>query len=183
MSDFAKTTKSGVIYVVDRVNKALEKVENISIVALFVLMTAACFYQVICRYVLKTSAPWTEELGRYAMIWTVMIGSGWAIYADKHVKIDAIFTVIKNKHTVNILCLIINLIILAFCALFSYASFLLIPVTKASNLMSVGMNIPTYIPMLAMPIGSVLMVIHSICVCIKYFALVLHRDTEEEVVE
>lgn len=171
--------KSAVMHVVDLLSGSLIKVENVSIVVLFILMTAVCFYQVICRYILKISAPWTEEMGRYTMIYMVMIGSGWAIQADHHIKIDAIYSVVKNVIAVKILNLFLSLLVLVFCAFLAYASVLLIPQTMSSNLMSVGMNIPTYIPMLAMPIGGILMVIHSACVCIRRFSELLHGKEEE----
>ena len=166
--------------VVDGVNGALVKFENGSVIALFVIMTAVCFYQVLCRYVFKISAPWTEEMGRYTMIYMVMIGSGWAIQADNHIKIDAIYTLLKTKRAVHTLNLFLNMLVLAFCAFLTYASILLIPQTKESNLMSVGINLPTYIPMLAMPIGGVLMTVHSICVCIRHLSALLHDSGEEE---
>lgn len=49
--------------------------------ALLVGMTIATFSQVMVRFVftsfgISLSAPWTEELSRYAMIWLVFIGLG-----------------------------------------------------------------------------------------------------------
>lgn len=174
-----KQTKSAVMRFVDRLSGILVRFENGSIVILFILMTAVCFYQVVCRYVLKISAPWTEETGRYTMIYMVMIGSGWAIQADNHIKIDAIYTLLKNKRAVHALNLFLGMLVLAFCAFLTYASILLIPQTKESGLISVGINLPTYIPMLAMPIGGILMTVHSICVCIRHLSDLFHCTDEE----
>lgn len=155
------------------------RVESACIVFLFVIMTVVCFYQVLCRYVLKISAPWTEELDRYAMIWLVMLGSSWAISADHHIKIDAIYSVVKRRRSVAILRTVLDLFILGFCARFAYASFVLIPQVRASGLISVGMDIPAYVPMLAMPVGGVLMTVHAVCAAVLHASVLFSKDGGE----
>ena len=38
-------------------------------------MTAVLVLQVFCRYTLDASLSWSEELSRYLMIWTAMLGA------------------------------------------------------------------------------------------------------------
>lgn len=159
-------SKSSIIKVCDTIVKPLVKVEDISIVILFILMITVSFLQVLFRYIIKISAPWTEELSRYAMIYLVMFGAAWAIYADNHIKIDLIYTLIKNRRARIIISLATSLLTLAFCAFFAYGAFLLIPQVISSNLMSVSLNIPMWIPQFAVVVGGTLMTIHYICVCI-----------------
>ncbi|TAL80634.1 MAG: TRAP transporter small permease [Candidimonas sp.] len=64
------------IKIVDRANKGLEVLVGLALAS----MTAIIFFQVLVRFVftklnLQISAPWTEELSRYLMIWAVFIGS------------------------------------------------------------------------------------------------------------
>jgi TRAP-type C4-dicarboxylate transport system permease small subunit len=63
----------------DKLNRVLEVFVGLALGA----MTLVVFYQVLVRFVLTTlgqsiSAPWTEELARYLMIWLVFIGGAVA---------------------------------------------------------------------------------------------------------
>lgn len=51
---------------------------------LLVIMTLLVLYQVFTRYVLGTPAAFTEELVRYALIWTAMISAAYAFVHRKH---------------------------------------------------------------------------------------------------
>lgn len=44
------------------------------------LMLACVLIQIVARYILQAPPAWTEELGRYAMIWAVMFGATSAFY-------------------------------------------------------------------------------------------------------
>lgn len=73
------TREIGLYYLrlVDAVNSA----GKVILALLLLWMTIATFIQVLVRFVFtyfgfSFSAPWTEELARYAMIWVVFIGVG-----------------------------------------------------------------------------------------------------------
>ncbi len=57
-------------------------------VLLFIWMVIIIFIQVICRYVLQISIPWTEELARVLLVWTVYLG-----IAEVEAKRDGIRTI------------------------------------------------------------------------------------------
>lgn len=50
--------------------------------ALFALcvMLVSILLQIVARYVFDAPPPWTEELGRYAMIWSGMLGATMAYF-------------------------------------------------------------------------------------------------------
>lgn len=177
--EMGERCRSGPSLAAKKIAALAGKVESACIVFLFVIMTIVCFYQVLCRYVLKISAPWTEELDRYAMIWLVMLGSSWAISADHHIKIDAIYSVVRRRRSVALLRTILDLLVLGFCVRFAYASFVLIPQVRSSGLISVGMDIPAYVPMLAMPVGGVLMTVHAICAAVMHASALAAKDGGE----
>lgn len=51
----------------------------IACVALAVMLLAVLL-QIVARYVFDAPPPWTEEIGRYAMLWSGMLGATMAYY-------------------------------------------------------------------------------------------------------
>ncbi len=52
----------------------------------------ATVFQVIARFVLKISAPWTEESARYVFIWMTFVGAAYAAKKKGHIRIDILET-------------------------------------------------------------------------------------------
>ena len=76
-----------------RLDRYLDLYETASFVVLLSVMTIVVFIQVICRYILKASLPWSEEVSRYCMIYTVFIGVGAGLKAGTHTGVDALVMV------------------------------------------------------------------------------------------
>lgn len=53
--------------------KIIFKILNSISVLIFVCLVAVVFWQVVCRFVLKISAPWTEELARVMVVWLTFL--------------------------------------------------------------------------------------------------------------
>lgn len=51
------------------------------------LMTAALMLQVIARYVLQVSIPWTEEVSRYLLVLMTFVGAALALRDRQHIAI------------------------------------------------------------------------------------------------
>ncbi|QUH04150.1 TRAP transporter small permease [Saccharopolyspora erythraea] len=68
----------------NRVRRALGGVLAAFAGVLLVIMTLLVLYQVFTRYVLGSPAAFTEELVRYALIWTSMISAAYAFLHRKH---------------------------------------------------------------------------------------------------
>jgi len=64
------------------------------IYALLVLVGSA---QVISRYVLGFSLPWSEELIRYAFFWSVMLTAGLVAGDGAHLKVDYVSDVLSPR--------------------------------------------------------------------------------------
>lgn len=79
------------IKIVDRANKGLEVLVGLALAS----MTAIIFFQVLVRFVftklnLQISAPWTEELARYLMIWAVFIGGAIVVRRADALAVEAL---------------------------------------------------------------------------------------------
>jgi TRAP-type transport system small permease protein len=79
------------INTVDRVNKGLEVLVGLALAA----MTGIIFFQVLVRFVFSKlsvpiSAPWTEELSRYLMIWAIFIGAALVVRRADALAVEAL---------------------------------------------------------------------------------------------
>lgn len=130
----------------------LDLYETASFVVLLSVMTVVVFIQVICRYILKASLPWSEEVSRYCMIYTVFIGVGAGLKAGTHTGVDALVMVFPSpvKWVVilieTILCFVLSVVFLALSAAVVMKLF-------ESGQKSATLFIPIAFAYFAMPLG------------------------------
>lgn len=75
----------------DKLNKLIEVVIGV----MLAVMTIIIFYQVLIRFVISSfgfqiSAPWTEELARYLMIWLIFLGGAVATRKARLIGIEVL---------------------------------------------------------------------------------------------
>ena len=59
--------------------------------AAFIVMMLAVLGQILFRYVLEISVPWTEELARLLFVQSMLIGMALAIRRHEHIVVDFLF--------------------------------------------------------------------------------------------
>ena len=64
---------------------------------IFVFMLFCAIMQVVFRYVLQVSVPWTEEAARFALILVTFWGAAAAIREKEHITILAVFERIPTR--------------------------------------------------------------------------------------
>ncbi len=74
----------------------LDHLEQWLCVFLFTAMTLAVIFQIIFRST-GISLQWTEELSRYLFVWLIYIGSIKAVRECKHLKVDILSLVVKER--------------------------------------------------------------------------------------
>jgi C4-dicarboxylate transporter DctQ subunit len=115
--------------------------------------------QILFRYVLKISAPWTEEAARYLMIWMALLASGLAFRNGEHFNIDFLLSRLTLRHRIllnqgtNLLSSIFILCIIFWGIPFAKLGFFTI---------SPGLQITMFLPYLAVPVGGVIMLLNLI---------------------
>ena len=78
----------------------LDRLSQIAITILLMWMTVVLFIQVGGRYLMDSGMAWTEEMARYAMIWTVFLGAAVATKDGSQIRVpvlEHIFPMFK-KH-------------------------------------------------------------------------------------
>ena len=129
--------------------------------------------QILFRYVLKISAPWTEEAARYLMIWMALLASGLAFRNGEHFNIDFITNRLTLRHRTilghgtNLLSSIFILCVILWGIPFAQLGFFTI---------SPGLQITMFLPYLAIPVGGIIMLLNLIL----FTSLLFKRSREKE---
>lgn len=71
-----------------KLNNTLFGITRKASILMFVGMVALSILQVICRYVLKVSLSFTEELARFFFIWVTFLGTAMAMKKGQYVKME-----------------------------------------------------------------------------------------------
>ncbi len=67
--------------------KAINVIARYIVFIAFAIMAPTVFVQVLRRFILGSSFPWSEEVARYLMIWITFLGAGIAVRDKAHVAI------------------------------------------------------------------------------------------------
>ena len=123
------------------------------------VMVANVATGVVFRYVLHNSISWTEELGRYMMIWMAYLGAVLATREEAHVGITAVIALLPPAGR-RVMEFISRSIVIAFLVIVLVMSFS--HLDSLSIQTSSAMEIPMVIPYFAVTIGLFLMAIENV---------------------
>jgi TRAP-type C4-dicarboxylate transport system permease small subunit len=128
------------------------------ITIVFVFMLLATIMQVVFRYVLQISVPWTEEAARFALIFVTFWGAATALRERDHIAINTFFDKIPLKPR-----LLLQLVFIVAMGIFLVnvfvGSFAMIKLTWHTPVGSIGW-LKTGHVYLFLPSGIVLMMIY-----------------------
>ena len=136
--------------------RALSRFEEILVSLLLVVASLLTFTQVVMRYGLGMTFPWAEELIINLLIWAGLIGSSLALRMGVHIGVD-IFVKKFPPPVAKALTILGLGLGLGFCAVLAVLSVRFVIFLMGSGQMSIGLDIPMWIPYLCLPITFVLM--------------------------
>ncbi|MCJ7856394.1 TRAP transporter small permease [Lachnospiraceae bacterium NSJ-143] len=161
--------------------KFLNNFEGYVCVVTLSVMSVVIFWQVVCRYVLKASLPWSEELSRYLLVWTAFIGGAYGVRLGAHIGVEA-FTLLLPKKVQKVLAILVMIASIVLCAVICKYGFSIVQTQLAKKQLSPAMRIPMGYMYAAIPIGMILFIIRyiqDIIEAVKNF----NKDDKEEVAE
>lgn len=142
----------------DAVKKFFNNIEEIIVVPILIVMTVVIILQVIFRFVIKGSLPWSEELARYLMVWVTFLGASIAVKRGAHVGVELLVMILPQKvRTVFVFLGVIISII--FCLVVFRVSLVIIQNQIVSHQISPAMRIPMWWAYGAIPVGTFLMAV------------------------
>ena len=114
-------------------------------------MTTIVFYGVIMRYIFKSAPFWSEEVSRYLLVWTSLLGASIAFENREHVGVE-FFTnklPIKIRNKLIIIMDMLSLVFFLF-VIFYGMEFAL----QSWKVVSPATGINMFFPYLGIPMGS-----------------------------
>ena len=73
------------------------KVEYFLVAVMIAVMAIVNFLQVVFRYVIEGSLPWSEELLRFLFVWTTFLGAGIGVRKGAHLGLTIIVNNLPPK--------------------------------------------------------------------------------------
>lgn len=149
----------------------------------FAAMILCMIWQVVSRFILNLSVPWTDEASRYLWITLCFIGAGAAISDNDHVEINIVASFLKKmEHEKKFKWARISDIAryMILTALSIFLAYLWITFTiKALGLgqLSAALMIPMTVPYMIIDAGIISMIIHSL------FRLVISIVDHESIID
>jgi len=121
------------------------------------IATFLCFIEVVRRSAFNSPTQWAEELIRYIIIFAVFIGVSSVTKKNEHIRMSAIIDLFSEKKR-RIIDIITASIGMVFSVIILISGIMLVADAKSSETLSeFGLNMPIYIPYLALPVGGGLM--------------------------
>lgn len=75
----------------EKLEKGLAAVELAVMTVIFLGIFVVLVLQVVFRYCLNTPLGWSEEFARYSFTWICMIGVGYLVMKDTHIRMELIY--------------------------------------------------------------------------------------------
>lgn len=142
---------------------------------LMALIFLCATFQVLNRFMLHLSAPWTEELCRYAFIWIAFLGIANGVKRGTHLNVDLIDGVLPKKAKA-VLDVVLDA---AFLLLMGYMLKISVDyLTRVARFgtLSVGLKIPMWIVYSILPLFTILTMVRLVE---KYVRKLKNRKSEE----
>jgi len=139
--------------------KRLNALVRLSTLLVFAVMVLAVMGQVVFRYVLRISVPWSEELARFLFIWATFLGASIAFCEGGHINVSFFVGRIRNIRAQALVRLTAYAFCLWFLGMYVWDGFIL-----CNRLIAMGQTSPAIprllmgVVYLAIPIGSLLMI-------------------------
>jgi C4-dicarboxylate transporter DctQ subunit len=139
----------------------IDRLEEILISLLLGVATILVFAQVVARYVFNAGITWAPELVQHLFLWTVMIGASYGFKHGVHLGVDVLMKKLPAAPR-RIMALFAVVISFCFTAYMAYLSVFYIHDAYKMDLITVDLQVPQWIPNLALPFGFTLISIRLV---------------------
>jgi len=140
------------------------------------VMTFTVTYAVVLRYAFNQPIGWSEEISTYLMIWAAFLGAAYTLKEDAHIGVDLLLSKLPEriKSFFHFFHCVIGLI---FSSILFYKGVELVQFSINLNNRSIAFDFPLFIPQLAVPVGSAILILQFVAKAAKLPSL-FRRKTE-----
>ena len=160
------------------VNKIADNFEGYCCAVMLAVMSVVVFLQVIFRFVIKASLPWSEELSRYLLVYITYFGCAYGIKTGAHLGVEAFVLILPKtvQKAINVLVQIGGLVV---CVLILKFGADIVMSQMQSGQLSPAMRLPMWTIYSAIPIGMAFCVIRYAVEIVKAVQALI-RPSEKE---
>ena len=149
-----------------KINTVIDNFEKAVITTGMAAGTLLLFTNVVLRYVFDSGITWVLEAVQYIFAWVVLIGAAHGIKVGIHLGIDILVEKF-SRPTQRIIGLVASALTILFVATVFVLSIQYTIKVYSWGDLSLDLQIPQWIPYLAIPIGLLLMLYHLLGVSWK----------------
>ncbi len=140
--------------------KIIDKIIEVMCTAIMGYMVLAVCWQVITRFVLKNPSTVTEEILRYLLVWTTMVGGAYAYGRRKHLSINMLAKKLPARGQ-KVLDIFVQAVVIAFCVVVMILGDLRL-VETTFNQISSALHLPMPYVYVSILVGGVLIIFYAI---------------------
>lgn len=158
----------------------LDKLLEPTLVFLLFTLVVTVLWQVFSRYVLQSPSTSTDEIARFLLIWTTLLGAAWVVGQRAHLAIDLLMDKLATDNARRLHRLICILIALFSITVLCVGGSNLVRITLLLEQNSTVLQVPMGYIYCVVPLSGLIMSVYSIC---DYFNppdyLQSHAQTQE----
>lgn len=140
--------------------KIIDKIIEVLCTLIMGYMVLAVCWQVITRFILKNPSTLTEEILRYLLVWTTMVGGAYAYGRRKHLSINMLSKKLPFKAQ-KLLDIGVQVIVIVFCLIVMILGDLRL-VQTTSNQISAALHLPMPFVYASILVGGILIIFYAL---------------------
>ena len=144
-----------------KLKKFWDNFEGYCCVVMLIAMSIIVFIQVIFRFVLRASLPWSEEVTRYLLVWTTFMGGAYCVRQKAHIGIEAFILLLPVKIR-KIVGILVMMCCIALCLAIVKFGWDITLMVLRRNQLAPALQMPIGYAYIAIPIGMTLFVVRYI---------------------
>ncbi len=137
----------------------LGKLISACLFLLLATLVAVTFFQVLCRFVFKYPAVWSEEVARMSFVWLIFLGAAIGVKEGTHLVLDMLTSAVGPRLRKGLQILVLAMIVgLSGIILYAGGSYC----WRSRAKTTVTLPIPANVVYSAIPLSAVLMIFFGI---------------------